>query len=62
MALEDAPGSLSDVLEARRALAAVIKALRWVLVLAVLGAAAATAALAGGGSMWSGLVVAAMIA
>jgi hypothetical protein len=62
MALGDPPGSVSDVLEARRALAAVIKAPRWVLVLAVAGAAAATAALAGGGLMWSGLVIAAMIA
>jgi hypothetical protein len=61
MAFEDPPGSLSDALDARRALAAAVKAPWWQAPLFVVGGAAAIAAAIGGGVYPSGLAIAVVI-
>jgi hypothetical protein len=61
MALDDPAGSVSDVLDARQALAAAVKAPRWMQPLAVVGGAAAMAALTGGGLTGSGFAIAVVI-
>jgi hypothetical protein len=58
---DDSPGSLSDVLEARRALAAALKAPRWSQSLTLVGGAAAIAAVTGGGLTAAGLAAAVVI-
>ena len=61
MALDDPAGSVSDVLDARRVLAAAVKAPRWMQPLAVVGGAAAMAALTGGGVTAAGFTTAVVI-
>ncbi|MFZ0906117.1 MAG: hypothetical protein WAN71_20060 [Mycobacterium sp.] len=61
MALDDPVGSVADVLDTRRVLAAVVKAPRWIQPLAVVGGAAAMAALTGGGLTGSGFAIAVVI-
>ena len=58
---DDPPGSLSDVLEARRALAAALKAPLWSQSLTLVGGAAAIAAVTGGGLTAAGLAAAVVI-
>ena len=57
----DPPGSVSDVLGARRALAAALKAPRWVQPVTVAGGAAAIAAVTGSGLTLLGLAAAVVI-
>jgi hypothetical protein len=61
MAVDEPAGSLTDVLDARRVLAATIKAPRWIQPLAVVGGAAAMAALTGGRLTGSGFATAVVI-
>jgi hypothetical protein len=61
MALGEPAGSVSDVLDARRALAAALKAPRWIQPLTVVGGAAAMAALTGSGLTVAGLAAALVI-
>jgi hypothetical protein len=61
MALDDPAGSVADVLDTRRVLAAAVKAPRWMQPLAVVGGAAAMAALTGGGVTAAGLATAVVI-
>jgi hypothetical protein len=58
---DDPQGSVSDVLDARRALAAAVKAPWWMQPLAVVGGAAAMAALTGGGLTGTGFATAVLI-
>ncbi len=61
MASDDPPGSVADVLDAWRALAAVVKAPWWMGPLAVVGGAAAMAALTGGGLTGTGFATAVVL-
>ena len=61
MVSDDPQGSVSDVLDAWRVLAAVVKAPWWMQPLAVVGGAAAMAALTGGGLSGTGFVTALVI-
>lgn len=61
MVVHDAPGSVSNVLDARRALAAALKAPRWIQPVTVTGGAAAIAAVTGGGLTLLGLAAAVVI-
>jgi hypothetical protein len=61
MAFEEPAGTVSDVLDARRALAAALKTPRWMLVFFVLGGAAAIAAATGGGLSPSGIAISVVI-
>jgi drug/metabolite transporter (DMT)-like permease len=58
---DEPAGSLSDVLDARRTLAAALKVPRWIGPLAVLGGAAAMAALTGGKLTGAGFATAVLI-
>jgi hypothetical protein len=61
MAFDQPVGSVSDVLDARRAVAAAVKEPWWVRPLFVVGGAAAMAVAIGGGVSPSGLIIAAVI-
>jgi hypothetical protein len=61
MTSDDPQGSVADVLDARRALAAAVKAPRWMQPLAVVGGAAAMAVFTGGGLTGAGFVTALVI-
>ncbi|MGA8543866.1 MAG: hypothetical protein WB785_01215 [Mycobacterium sp.] len=61
MAVDESAGSVADVLDARRALAAAVKAPGWIQPLAVVGGAAAMAALTGGGLTGTGFATAVVL-
>jgi hypothetical protein len=61
MALEEPAGTVSDALDARRALAAMVKGPWWVRPLAVVGAAAAISAAIGSGVTAAGIAIAVVI-